>query len=113
MNKDTLIQTIKDLMNEELCCKDLKESCKSYLESLNTPSQKDEASKLIKELKEDIMEIDPLITFLSSSKAKEIIGDEVEGLLAHAKDIKVTGGKYCDCPACSKALIILENQNLL
>ena len=60
-------------------------------------------------LKNGVSTIDELLGFAGSDLAKKILGEEgAKGLLAHAKDIQAKGAKYCDCPACTAALAILD-----
>ena len=60
-------------------------------------------------LKNGVATIDELLAFAGSDHAKKILGEEgAKGLLAHAKDIQAKGAKYCDCPACTAALAILD-----
>ncbi len=51
------------------------------------------------------MPIDKLI-----AKA-ESLGNEA--FLAHAKEVKANGGKYCDCPACTLAAQIIEMESVI
>ena len=47
----------------------------------------------------------PAPTYIGAEKAKAIAD--------HAREVKAAGGKWCDCPACSAGLKILENAQLL
>ena len=56
----------------------------------------------------DIMPIDGLIGFAGSDAGKALFGEErAAAILAHAKDIKEKGARFCDCPACSACAEII------
>lgn len=62
-------------------------------------------------MKEDIRPIDSLIDFATSKDAKESLGEEsAKALAEHAVDIKINGGKFCDCSACEAAGKILGEE---
>lgn len=55
------------------------------------------------------MPIDGLIGFAGSDAGKALFGQETaDAILAHAKDIKEKGARFCDCPACSACAEILD-----
>ena len=60
------------------------------------------------------MPIDGLIAFAGSDLAVRIFGQEgAEGMLAHAKERKASGEKYCDCAACVAVETILKKKDEL
>ena len=70
--------------------------------------------KLIAELEADIVTIDGLIAFAGSEMGAQVFGAEkAKEVLAHAKEIKEAGAKYCDCPACAACQAILEKKDEL
>lgn len=55
-----------------------------------------------------------LINFAKSDKAIQYFGkDKANDVASHAEEIKSAGAKYCDCPACTAAMTILEKKKLL
>ncbi len=106
--KEKIIAEVKALITAPSCCPEAKAAAESWLAAVGTDNEVDETKKLIAELEEDIEPIDDLIAFASSPKCKEFFGDRAEGFLTHAKELKASGAKYCDCPACTACAKILE-----
>ena len=95
------IEHTKNLINAPTCYPPLKEIAQKWLDSIDTPKEFEIACEFICELKEDIRPIDNLIEFATSSEAKENLGEEsAKSLAEHAVDIKINGGKFCNCSAC-------------
>jgi len=114
MTKET-IDFIKektgDLMAAPSCCAEAKAAGQAWLDAVGTDKEAEETKKFFAELEADITPIDGLISFASSEAAAAHFGKEAAaGLLAHAKQIKAEGAKYCDCPACTAALAILNKK---
>lgn len=61
--------------------------------------------------KQTLCRIDGLIGFASSDAGIKYFGeDTAKGIVAHGKEIKAAGAKYCDCPACAAVAAILEKK---
>ncbi len=105
--KNELVQAVLDAPS---ACPEFKECAKAYLEA--SDSDKSEKAKiLIAEAKEDINPIDGTIEFFASDMGKSFFGDEVAAQkLAHAKEIKAQGALYCDCPGCTAAKALIDNE---
>ena len=100
-----------DLMAAPSCCPEAKAAAQSWLDAVGTDKEQAETKKYLAELEEDIASIDSLIAFASSKEAIVYLGEETaKGLLAHAQQIKANGAKFCDCPACTAALAILNKK---
>ena len=111
MNRDELIVTVKTMIAAPSCCQELKEAGQN---AIGSDSEKSAAEALIAEIKADIAPIDHVIEFFSSPRGIELFGAEKAKAIAdHAREVKAAGGKWCDCPACSAGLKILENAQLL
>ena len=55
-----------------------------------------------------------MIEFFESPQGIQIFGAErAKAMVAHAREVKAQGGKWCDCPACAAGLKILDNVSLL
>ena len=67
--------------------------------------------RYLAQIEEDIMPVDGLIEFAESDRCAKIFGDKQDEEIAHAYSLKSQGAKYCDCPACTAALTILERKN--
>lgn len=99
----------RELINAPTCSSEAKEAAQRWLGALGTENERTETESYIKELEEDIMPIDNLIAFAGSDAGKGYFGaDTAAGIVAHAKDIKAAGGKYCDCPACLAVKDLLD-----
>ena len=113
MDKQALIEKIKAMAAAPSCCPELVATVQIYLGALGTANEKSAAQKLIKEIEEDITDVDKLVAFAHSDRAKEIFGDAQKNFAAHADQLKASGAKYCDCGACAPALEILNNKSVL
>ena len=117
MKKEVLNYVIKEtnaLINAGSTCKEAKEAAEKWLKAVGTPYEAAETERYLKELEEDIEGIGDLIAFASSPLAVRIFGEEkAKEFLAHAKELKVSGAKYCDCPACTACAKILSKKSEL
>lgn len=69
---------------------------------------------LVAELEEDVLTLDQNIEFFASPAAAEKFGKEAaEGYLAHFKEAKAAGEKWCDCPACAAGKAVLDHKEEL
>ncbi len=117
MNKEVL-EYVKEQSNALLtahsACPEVKEAARKWLEAVGTENEKAETIAYLKELEEDIEPIDGLLAFASSPVAEKVFGKEgAEKFLEHAKELKASGAKYCDCPACKACENILSKKEEL
>ncbi|HJB98280.1 MAG TPA: pyruvate:ferredoxin (flavodoxin) oxidoreductase [Candidatus Acutalibacter pullicola] len=92
----------------------LKEAAQKWLDTMNDRAANDQPAKdYIAALEQGVATIDELTAFVNSDKAKEIFGDKVGDMQAHAAELKASGAKYCDCEACKLALEILKDKDYL
>lgn len=114
MDKQALIELIKEMAASPSCYVDLKQKVKIYLEVLGTQGEKIAAENLIDEIKRDIVPVEQLLIFAHSNHAIEIFGVEgAKKFAANAEALKQRGEKYCNCKACTLGLQILEHKDLL
>lgn len=114
MDKQTLIEKIKAMAAAPSCCPELTAAIQIYLDAVGTAKEKSAAENLIAEIEEDITDVDHLVAFAHSERAKEIFGAEnAKNFAAHADELKANGAKYCDCGACAPAVEILQNKSIL
>ncbi|MBR1647862.1 MAG: hypothetical protein IJ685_13970 [Selenomonadaceae bacterium] len=114
MDKRTLIEKLDALRTSPSCYPDLKQSVKNYLVAL--AAKQVAAKNLIAELEEDVVDIDTLIEHVSSDIEHFIKFFGVEGAKLFAENaykLKAAGAKYCNCLACTIALEILDNKDVL
>ena len=105
-----VIEKVKELIAAPSCCAEAKAAAQPWLDALGTEHEAEESAKLIKELEEDIEPIDALVSFAESDVAEKVFGDGVAAFRTHAKELKESGAKYCDCPACAACAAILEHK---
>src|SRR5699024_7741622 len=97
-----VIEKTRELIAAPTCSSETKAAAQKWLDAVGTDAEKEETEKYIAELEADIMPIDMLIGFAGSEKGSDYFGAETAAaIVAHAKEIKAAGAKYCDCPACS------------
>lgn len=109
--KDYVIQKVKELINAPSCCADAKEAAQNWLDAIGTEKEAEQAKNMIAELEMDIVTVDGLIAFASSEAGAKVFGEEkAKEVAAHGKELKASGAKYCDCPACAAVEAILEKK---
>ena len=108
---DFVIAKTQDLLAAPSACQEVKAAATAWLAAVGTEKEKEETVKYVAELEEDIMPIDGLIAFAQTELALQIFGAEgVQRLKAHAQELKASGAKYCDCPACAACKAILDKK---
>lgn len=114
MEKQILVDKIKEMAAAFSCCAKLKQVANDYLKKIGTPDEKSAAQALIAEIERDITPIENLVIFAHSEHAVDIFGAEgAKKFAEHADELKKSGAKYCDCAACKPALEILSNKEVL
>lgn len=112
--KDFVAQKAQELLDSATCCAEGKQAAREWLDAVGTDQEADKTKRLIEEMELDIMPVDGLIAFAGSDAGAKVFGEEkAKAVLAHAKEIKAAGAKYCDCPACQAAEAILEKKDEL
>ena len=85
-----------------------------WLKAVGTPEEKALSAKLVAELEADVQTIDEVIELFGSETGRKAVGAEAAAnMLAHFKEVKAAGGKWCDCPACKAGRAILDNKELI
>ena len=108
---DFITAKTKDLLAAPSACQEVKAAATAWLAAIGTEKEAEETAKYIAELETDIMPIVGLIAFGQSELALQIFGAEgVKKLQAHAQELKDSGAKYCDCPACAACKAILDRK---
>ena len=102
----TIKELTQDLLQAPSACKEVKEAAQNYLDAAGTEKEADAATAYVKELEADIM-----ISFAGSDMGAQVFGaDDAKKILAHAEEIKASGAKYCDCPACAACEALLNKK---
>lgn len=107
---DYVVEKTHELMAAPSCSKEAKDAAQAWLDAVGTEREAEETKKYIEELEADIMPVDNLIAFAESEMGVKVFGDAAKGVAEHGKAIKAAGAKYCDCPACTAAVAILEKK---
>ncbi len=111
MTKENLIATAKELIAAPSCYPPLRAKAQAWIDS---PDDKEIAKAFIEEAANDITPIDDLVAFANSPRAIELFGEDgAKKFATHANELKASGAKYCDCKACTPALKILENKEVI
>lgn len=106
--KENAVNKVKELMQAFSCCAEAKAAAQNWLDALGTEKEAQQAKNLIAELEMDIMPVDGLIAFAGSEAGAKVFGEEkAKEVKAHGEELKASGKKYCDCPACAAAEAIL------
>ena len=106
----TIKELTQDLLQASSACKEVKEAAQNYLDAAGLRKSRC-GNCLRKELEADIMPIDGLISFAGSDMGAQVFGaDDAKKILAHAEEIKASGAKYCDCPACAACEALLNKK---
>ncbi|MCR5438624.1 MAG: heat-shock protein Hsp90 [Selenomonas sp.] len=114
MSKSEMVENVKELINAPSCCAELKAIGEAWLKAVGTPGEKAMSEKLIDELNADVQTIDEVIDLFSSAAGQKLVGVETAAqMVAHFKEVKAAGGKWCDCPACKIGRSILDNKEVL
>jgi len=107
-NQNIIIERTKELLSVR-CYEDLKEAAQRWLDAVGTEREAEASINYVWELEDAVTEIDSVINFFGSDMAKEKFGEEMaNNIRTHAIEIKAKGAKWCDCPACTAALRVLE-----
>ena len=108
---DFVTAKTQDLLAAPSACQEVKAAATAWLAAVGTEKEAEETAKYIAELEADIMPIDGLTAFGQTELALSIFGAEgVKALQAHAQELKASGAKYCDCPACAACKAILDKK---
>ncbi|MBQ2205067.1 MAG: molecular chaperone Hsp90 [Lachnospiraceae bacterium] len=108
MDKDLLVQKVKDLIAAQSCYPDLKKEAEDYLASIGKPDENEKLAILKESAKACKSPIDACIGFLESDMGKQIYGDKQPETLQFAKDKKAEGEDTCICGACQACKAIIE-----
>ena len=114
MTKTDIIEQVKNLAAAPSCYAPLKALAEEWLKAVGTPEEKALSAKLVAELEADVQTIDEVIELFGSEAGRKAVGAEAAAnMLAHFKEVKAAGGKWCDCPACKAGRAILDNKDLI
>ena len=92
----------------------LKDAAQKWLDTMEDGQANAEATKeYVALLEESLLTVDDIVAFTGSPEAKNVFGDQLPQFQAHAKELKESGAKYCDCDACKLAKEILDEKDYL
>ena len=109
MTHTQLTQLVQALLDAPQSNPTVKEFAQSWLDAEGTEKQAELTKQHVSVAEQNIALIDETIGFAGSELAVQILGKEgAANLLQHAKDIKVEGAEFCDCPGCVAAKNIID-----
>ncbi|MBR1647864.1 MAG: heat-shock protein Hsp90 [Selenomonadaceae bacterium] len=112
MDKQTLIEKLKNMTASPSCCEVVKQAVKVYLASLAV--ERIAVDNLIAALEDNLVEVDEMLATAHSDDAVKYFGVEgAKAFVANAEALKAAGEKYCNCLACSVAREVLDHKELL
>lgn len=113
MNKQTLIERLKEMSASPSCCDVVKQAVKVYLASL--AFEKIAVDNLLAALEDNLVDVDEMLeTAHNSDEAVKYFGVEgAKKFVDNAEALKASGAQYCNCLACTVAREVLDNKNLL
>ncbi len=112
--RSALAEETRKLIAIEWAVPALKEAAQKWLDTMEDGEANQAAAKeYIALLEESLMTLDENEAFISSPKGAEVFGDKRDAMLAHVKELKAKGEKYCDCDACKLAKAILDKKEYL
>lgn len=107
-NQEIIIEKTKELLSTH-CYEGLRAIAEQWLGAVGTEKETEASRKYVAALEDAVTDIDTVINVFGSNMAKEKFGAEMaNNILSHAKEIKAEGAKWCDCPACTAGLKVLE-----
>ena len=109
-NQHIIIEKTKELLSVR-CDEGLREAAEKWLDAVGTEKEAEASRNYVLALEDAVTDIDTVINVFQSDMAKEKFGEEMANkILTHAIEIKEKGAKWCDCPACTTGLKILEHK---
>ena len=112
--RNALAEETKQLIAVEWAYQPLKDAAQKWLDTMEDGEANQAAAKeYIALLEESLMTLDENEAFITSPKGAEVFGDRRDAMLAHVKELKAKGEKYCDCDACKLAKAILDKKEYL
>ncbi len=112
--RDSLKAKTEALIAVPYTYKPLKDAAQKWLDTMEDGKANGEATKeYVKLLEESIMTVDDIVAFTSSPDAAKVFGDQLPQFQAHAKELKASGAKFCDCDACKLVAEILAQKEYL
>ena len=98
---DYTAQKVDELLAAFSSSQNTRDAAQAWKDAAAAGADMDEATaNLLDALDKHHTTVDELIAFAQGG-AKEVLGEEAAaGMLAHGRELKAAGAKYCDCAAC-------------
>ncbi|MDD3252658.1 MAG: hypothetical protein PHV18_08870 [Lachnospiraceae bacterium] len=110
--REVMIEKVKNMMAAPSCYAGLKTAGQSWMDAVGTADEKAAAKKLIDEIEADVLKVEDVLAFMQTDVAKAKFGAETaEKFAKHMAEIKAAGATYCDCPACTAGVDILNHKD--
>ena len=111
MNKQTLIERLKEMSASPSCCDVVKQAVKVYLASL--AFEKIAVDNLLAALEDNLVDVDEMLSLPHDDAVKYFGVEGAKKFVDNAEALKASGAQYCNCLACTVAREVLDNKNLL
>lgn len=109
MAKQIVREDVEQLIAAPSACAEAVQAGKHYLAAIGTADEAAAREALVKELREDVTDIDGLIAFAGSPAGEAVFGKEgAAATRAAAEAAKTKGEQYCICDACQAGARILR-----
>lgn len=107
-SQENIVERTRELLSVH-CYEGLRVAAEQWLDAVGTEREADASQKYVSELEDAVTDIDTVINVFGSDMAKEKFGEDMaNNILNHAIEIKAKGAVWCDCPACTAGLKVLE-----
>jgi len=109
--RDWAIEKTYNLIQAPHCHADLQGKAKAWLDAIGKENEAEELKNYIAELEADVMDLDHVLELLEQEKVRKYFGEQYAmAAWGNAKRRKAAGEKWCACPACEAALLVLSRK---
>lgn len=110
MNKQELLDEVKQLIAAPMCNAELRAKAEAYLKAQDKAS----ADEFIKALEAHVNSLDETLGFAESDTGRQVFGEQKAAEMAElCKKRKAEGEKFCICPACQAGSKIYADKEKL
>jgi hypothetical protein len=92
---------VDEMLAAPSAAEETKKAAQAWKDAIAAGSDADQATDaLLDAISAHQTTIDGLIAFVGSDAGRKVFGDAADGMLAHEKERKAAGARFCDCAAC-------------
>ena len=105
------IEKTYNLIHAWHCQPELQKCAQDWLDAVGTDSERKKLEEFLEMAGDYIRDLDYLISFLEKEKVQEYFGVQyARAFLESSRVRKAAGEKYCGCPACTAAQLIISRK---